>query len=694
MESPLFKRARELKFFRGALIELGSELPESDSELEALLEEAVAKRENQAFTHLLFAALGVGRSVDARHLKDGGALLPNPGYLAAASMHVIGDAVQALIDAVAGGRMGNEREATALLLGAVLCKEKANVPVPAALIAQARTLARRTDHNILARMTLLALANFLRDENLLSVLGEDRFRESDPYMDNLRKNLLDVVRASPLGLVPERPGPVTHSGFTLRRAVARVGRNDPCPCGSGKKYKKCCVEKDQERLQESSSAAGLTKEELREHKEILLTKTELLEMRSYELARLDPVKVPSPLLPILINRLNLFDENEAVVALFEKIGVPQAVEGHWDDAVDSIARTGRKDLLPRLLKLRPSAAEDTRSLPLGAQLLLVDEPATAAIECVERAALEALKAPTDYAAVELAYALLQSRYPALGIFVARGVLPTANAWDLDSLFEVLLEARDKLNLSPVDPFQSIVDERFEKSVDVHRDSAALQNALKNLDTKDRQLAHVRTELAELHAELERKEKTIRRSATAQPKETPVPEARGATGDIEELRRRSEMLKEDLKQRHNERNELRRDLQSALRDLETLRQTAAKPQESVEALSDQAEDNNLFIDETALGVQPVRIPEFSRKYLDSIEPLPPLAVRNAMALIGRMAAGDETAFTGVKRLKSNRDIYRQRIGADHRLLFRLLPDRLDIIALINRRDLDRKIKSLV
>jgi uncharacterized protein YecA (UPF0149 family) len=21
---------------------------------------------------------------------------------------------------------------------------------------------------------------------------------------------------------------------------ARTGRNDPCPCGSGKKYKKCC----------------------------------------------------------------------------------------------------------------------------------------------------------------------------------------------------------------------------------------------------------------------------------------------------------------------------------------------------------------------------------------------------------------------------------------------------------------------
>ncbi|MGB4418274.1 MAG: SEC-C metal-binding domain-containing protein [Bacillota bacterium] len=25
-----------------------------------------------------------------------------------------------------------------------------------------------------------------------------------------------------------------------QRRVKKVGRNDPCPCGSGKKYKKCC----------------------------------------------------------------------------------------------------------------------------------------------------------------------------------------------------------------------------------------------------------------------------------------------------------------------------------------------------------------------------------------------------------------------------------------------------------------------
>ena len=33
-----------------------------------------------------------------------------------------------------------------------------------------------------------------------------------------------------------RPPPVEP----IHRASKDIGRNDPCPCGSGKKYKKCC----------------------------------------------------------------------------------------------------------------------------------------------------------------------------------------------------------------------------------------------------------------------------------------------------------------------------------------------------------------------------------------------------------------------------------------------------------------------
>ena len=35
-------------------------------------------------------------------------------------------------------------------------------------------------------------------------------------------------------------GEVWGSAKPKQRTTAKVGRNDPCPCGSGKKYKNCC----------------------------------------------------------------------------------------------------------------------------------------------------------------------------------------------------------------------------------------------------------------------------------------------------------------------------------------------------------------------------------------------------------------------------------------------------------------------
>ena len=50
----------------------------------------------------------------------------------------------------------------------------------------------------------------------------------------------------------EKVAKVTSTGAggdgTVRREPikkkVKVGRNDPCPCGSGKKYKNCCLDKD------------------------------------------------------------------------------------------------------------------------------------------------------------------------------------------------------------------------------------------------------------------------------------------------------------------------------------------------------------------------------------------------------------------------------------------------------------------
>ncbi|HIP18649.1 MAG TPA: hypothetical protein EYG78_04860 [Sulfurovum sp.] len=33
---------------------------------------------------------------------------------------------------------------------------------------------------------------------------------------------------------------IVHAPISVEE---KIGRNDPCPCGSGEKYKKCCLKK-------------------------------------------------------------------------------------------------------------------------------------------------------------------------------------------------------------------------------------------------------------------------------------------------------------------------------------------------------------------------------------------------------------------------------------------------------------------
>lgn len=47
-------------------------------------------------------------------------------------------------------------------------------------------------------------------------------------------------KESPAAAAPVGPSSVRGDSHTISQEHPRVGRNDPCPCGSGKKYKKCC----------------------------------------------------------------------------------------------------------------------------------------------------------------------------------------------------------------------------------------------------------------------------------------------------------------------------------------------------------------------------------------------------------------------------------------------------------------------
>ena len=66
-----------------------------------------------------------------------------------------------------------------------------------------------------------------------------------PFIEDLgrRGRLAESQTLSALihALTPEYQQRIEGKTPTLTRAAAKIGRNDPCPCGSGKKYKKCCL---------------------------------------------------------------------------------------------------------------------------------------------------------------------------------------------------------------------------------------------------------------------------------------------------------------------------------------------------------------------------------------------------------------------------------------------------------------------
>ncbi|WP_455205384.1 UPF0149 family protein [Kaarinaea lacus] len=65
-------------------------------------------------------------------------------------------------------------------------------------------------------------------------------KASDTEVENLQNAITPSVREIHAYWLARR-GDSKSANTPIRRESPRVGRNDPCPCGSGKKYKKCCL---------------------------------------------------------------------------------------------------------------------------------------------------------------------------------------------------------------------------------------------------------------------------------------------------------------------------------------------------------------------------------------------------------------------------------------------------------------------
>ena len=86
-------------------------------------------------------------------------------------------------------------------------------------------------------------SNLQAFENFLATLPQFLMREHAPSSPTATSDR--VREPQPVGAMANMEGNGDGAGevkldLPVRRAMPKVGRNEPCPCGSGKKYKNCC----------------------------------------------------------------------------------------------------------------------------------------------------------------------------------------------------------------------------------------------------------------------------------------------------------------------------------------------------------------------------------------------------------------------------------------------------------------------
>jgi tetratricopeptide (TPR) repeat protein len=101
--------------------------------------------------------------------------------------------------------------------------------------------------------------------------------------------------------------------------MAKIGRNDPCPCGSGKKYKQCCLAKDESAVIAASPPAK-TKQSRR------YARAEALAEMAAEYAWAEQLTKASNAVVDLIHEGKLDEAEQAAHELLERF--PEVQDGY------------------------------------------------------------------------------------------------------------------------------------------------------------------------------------------------------------------------------------------------------------------------------------------------------------------------------------------------------------------------------
>jgi hypothetical protein len=463
---------------RGLVEDLAERLGSED--LPGLAAEALASGDLRAAINLALAGVLAGR--------------PPSGELAVTLLPAIEDTqiairllgsvesglLDALLRASSSGRFTPGRQGLILFLAATLAGD----PPPDELRRRIR-LAARADLDPEAR-TLVGLAALeVGDPDVLEVAHECARGVDGPGGRRLRRDVLRRFRAPLREALPEDAPSSVSRASPSGAEEPRVGRNEPCPCGSGRKYKKCCIGKE-DRTDETPDAAVPWGDRARLHRS--MTDDQFRALHPLELARLAPEELSTTRLIDAIQGLapyRLFSEVDRFLA--ELDGRSDLPGGRTPDEVRADVLVWTLTALDREATTRVLAGvERPESLALAADLgLAVLARRPDALERIEEQAAEGLREPGSQALGKLCATLLFFS-PALGILASRGALDTCHDTDVERLLEAIEEARDHLLLPPGDPAWELYD--------LLSDRRILEQLQTSVAERSEQLAHEAREL--------------------------------------------------------------------------------------------------------------------------------------------------------------------------------------------------------
>ena len=671
-------------------------LPADDAELDRWLADSLPRHAYTEFISVIAAAIMEGRHIDPRHLAQGGVVLAASEILPEVVMRMNQGKVPEYLLQTADHNLPRRQKALILAVIAVWCRLHRNSVFPPRLLELSREMARYPDEDRSIPGWLGAVALIAGDQGLTALIRKSNsYLAQDEHWKRLvaaestfEKQLTDIPGKSILDVFNEHGhgDRLVAFGTTMRRSVARVGRNEPCPCGSGKKYKKCHFDEDQERLRHSTSFAGVTDQEFDAAPEAHLTADSFEHLPWERLDRVDPTKLAPEFLEPYFERLTRMAVFDKLVDSFEKIGYTEALHATWRTAALRVVTQQRTDLVERLVDLRRSAGFPDDDLDDIIRFCLLEDNPEEWMLLLEEKMESAVAYEEPNELWHLAQATAYSKYPALGVFVCRSVAPLLSPKEASHVLDEMLKARDRLGLPPEDPITDVVDKVWAQENDETSQSEAVQEALQALEAK-------RREARELKEEIERHERDLKRAEAALAQSRPATAGDGENEVTRTLRRKIGTLANNLKEIHNERNAFRRKYEEAQEQIGELnQQTPAVPDRSSADMKDSAEDE-LLLPQDSADTQPFRLIDFPRNFDQRLREVPRQVARTTMTMLGRLAAGEPAAFVGAVRLKACPTVTRLRMGIDWRLLFRLLPDRIEVVDLIPRQDLERRIKTL-